>query len=190
MLDYLKHLDNHVLLFINSLHTPFLDGCMLFITHRFTWIPLYVAVVVFLFLKKRSDFIVVILFITAAIVSADLFASSFMKPFFQRLRPCHNNEINIFLYLIKDNCGGKFGFISSHAANTFALSTFLYLYLGKEFRWIEIFFIWAIIVSVSRVYLGVHYPSDIFAGAIAGIVIAALFYYIFTLTKKKINISQ
>ncbi len=190
MLEYLKQIDIQLLLFINSLHTPFLDQCMLVITHRYTWIPLYIGILVFLFIKERKDFFIVILFIIGAAICSDLFASSFMKPFFHRLRPCHNQEINSLLYLIKDTCGGLYGFVSSHAANTFSLATFLFLYLGRKFRWIELFFIWAAIVSISRVYLGVHYPADIAVGAVSGILIAILFYYLFTVTKKKFIYSQ
>jgi undecaprenyl-diphosphatase len=187
MLDYLKQLDVLLLVFINSLHTPFLDKCMLFITHRYTWTPLYVVIVLFLFFKRKKEFPIVLLFIIGSVVCADLFASSLMKPLFHRLRPCHNHEISSLLYLIKDNCGGRYGFISSHAANTFALATFLFLFLGKEYRWVELLFIWAAFVSLSRVYLGVHYPADIAVGALSGILIALLFYYFYTLVRTRIN---
>jgi undecaprenyl-diphosphatase len=185
MLEYLKHLDLKILLAINSIHTPFLDDCMLFISHRYTWIPLYIFIIGFLFLKKKKEFLPAIIFIIAAAVCSDLFASSFMKPFFQRLRPCHNPEVNGLLYLIENICGGKYGFISSHAANTFALSTFLVLYLRKEYKWIFLFFIWAGIVSLSRVYLGVHYPADIAVGAFSGIIMAIIFFYAFRLSLQK-----
>lgn len=187
MFDYLKHLDVLVLVFINSLHTPFIDDCMLFATHRYTWVPLYIIIVLFLFFKKKKEFPIVLLFIIGSIVCADLFASSLMKPLFHRLRPCHNQEINSLLYLIKGTCGGTYGFISSHAANTFALATFLFLFLGKEYRWVELLFLWAAIVSLSRVYLGVHYPADIAVGALSGILIALLFYFIYTKVRTNIN---
>jgi undecaprenyl-diphosphatase len=187
MLDYLKQLDVLLLVFINSLHTPFIDKGMLFITGRNTWIPLYAVIIMFLFFKRKKEFPIVLLFIIGSVVCADLFASSLMKPLFHRLRPCHNQEISSLLYLIKDNCGGKYGFVSSHAANTFALATFLFLFLGKEYRWIKLFFVWAAIVSLSRVYLGVHYPADITVGGLSGILIALLFYYFYTLVQTKVN---
>lgn len=179
MLEFLKQLDIKLLLAINSIHTPVLDSFMIFITHRYTWIPLYGVLIAFLFVKKRQEFFMAIFFIIAAVVASDQFASGFIKPLFKRLRPCHHEEISSMLYLIDDICGGKYGFISSHAANTFALSTFLFLWIGKEYRWLGWFFLWAFFVSLSRVYLGVHYPSDITVGAIAGVLTGLLFYYLF-----------
>ncbi len=186
MLEYIKQLDVKLLVAINSLHTPFIDECMLVITHRYTWIPLYIFIIIFLFVKKKKNLFLVLFFIIGATICSDLFASAFMKPVFQRLRPCHDSEINPLLFLIKNNCGGRYGFISSHAATTFALVTFLYLYLSKEYKWVNYLFIWASVVALSRVYLGVHYPSDIAVGALAGILLAALFYYLFIFSTKKI----
>jgi len=184
MLEYLKQLDIKILLAINGLHTPFLDKCMLVITHRYTWIPLYLFILGFLFVKKEKKAILPILFMIAAIVSSDLFASSLMKPLFLRLRPCHNAEVSQLLYLIEDVCGGRYGFISSHAANTFAFVTFLLLYIGNEYKWVKFLFAWSILVSVSRVYLGVHYPADVTAGALAGSGLAWIFYYLLKITEK------
>jgi undecaprenyl-diphosphatase len=186
MLEYLKQLDLKILLLINGIHTPFLDKCMQVVSERNTWLPLYFFVIVFLFVKKKKPFLLCLLFIIITVICADLFASTLVKPFFQRLRPCHNSDVNGGLYLLKDICGGRYGFISSHAANTFAFATFLFLYIGKEYRWVVLFFIWAAIVSLSRVYLGVHYPSDIAVGAIAGTLMAILFYYIYRLAHKRI----
>lgn len=185
MLEYLKQLDLKMLLAVNGMHTPFLDSCMLFITHRYSWIPFYVLIVVFLYLKRKREFIWAVFFLIVAVVCSDLFASAFMKPLFQRLRPCHNDAVNGLLYMLKDTCGGKYGFVSSHAANTFALATFLFLLVGKEFKWISWVFAWATLVSLSRVYLGVHYPFDITAGALAGVAIARIFFEAFRYVVRK-----
>ncbi len=185
MLEYLKHIDVKFLLAINGMHTPFLDDCMLLVTNRFTWIPLYVLIIAFLYWKKQRTFLLILFFIILTVVCSDLFASSFMKPLFQRLRPCHDIRVNTFLYMLKDSCGGKYGFVSSHAANTFGLAMFLFLLLRNEYRWIGLFFFWAALVSLSRVYLGVHYPFDILVGGMSGIVMAVIFYSLYRFCLRK-----
>jgi len=112
----------------------------------------------------------------------DQFTSGFMKPYFERLRPCHDPRWQDIL-LNYSGCGGLYGFASSHAANTFALAGFLHKVGGSripEFRWL---FLWAAIVSYSRIYLGVHYPLDILVGAIVGILISWLVFWITTKVK-------
>ena len=101
-----------------------------------------------------------------------------------RYRPCHNLEIKHLLNL-PDGCGGQYGFLSSHSTNVFSLATFLSLVIKN--KKITIFLIsWASIVAYSRIYLGVHYPFDIFAGACLGTIIAIICYYIMALVKNKI----
>ncbi len=191
MLEYLKELDVKLLLWVNGGHTSWLDSSMLFVTHRYSWIPLYVLIVAFILLKKKKECWIALICIVAGVICADLFASSFMKPLFQRLRPCHDPFVHSLLYRIKDTCGGKYGFISSHAANTFALSVFLFRWFGKEYPLTALFFFWAAVVSLSRVYLGVHYPSDIIAGALAGLLIGTISFYLFRFfVRKKILIKS
>ncbi|HVD98804.1 MAG TPA: phosphatase PAP2 family protein [Cytophagaceae bacterium] len=185
MLEYLKQLDIKMLLAVNSHHTAFLDSLMLFVTNRLAWIPLYILLVIFLIWKKKKASILILFFIILTVVSTDLFASSLMKPLFQRLRPCHNPEVNTMLYMLKDACGGKYGFVSSHASNTFGLVTFLVLLLKKEYPWIILFYLWAALVSLSRVYLGVHYPFDILGGAIVGVGLAFFYFWVYKKMEKK-----
>jgi undecaprenyl-diphosphatase len=91
-----------------------------------------------------------------------------MKPFFGRLRPSHEPELEGLLHLVDGYRGGLYGFASSHAANTFGVAIFIWLSLRKHYRWIGVIFIWAILMSYTRIYLGVHYPTDILVGAIIG----------------------
>jgi undecaprenyl-diphosphatase len=91
----------------------------------------------------------------------------------QRLRPCHESAIQQLVHVVGD-CGGQFGFCSSHAANSFTLATSLFLLFGKQIPSLKYFYLWAIIVSYSRIYVGVHYPLDVVTGAGIG-VLAAIF---------------
>jgi undecaprenyl-diphosphatase len=114
--------------------------------------------------------LLIVLIAGITILLSDQGSVHLFKKIFLRLRPCHQEQIIPFISLLKD-CGGQYGFISSHAANTFALATLV----GKllSFRWQIILFTWAALVSYSRVYIGVHFPGDILAGAIFGLIIGS-----------------
>lgn len=181
MLESLIEFDQQLLVDLNQMHNPFWDGFMIFVTHRLTWIPLYLTIIITLLWKYRWQGLLPIISLILLAVCTDLISSGFMKPFFARPRPCHEASLQDQLHLII-GCGGKFGFVSSHAANTFGLATFLILSFSKKYSWIWAFLPWAIIVSYSRIYLAKHYPGDIIFGALLGAVCA----YIFWITYKKI----
>lgn len=172
--------EEQLLLFINGLHFPLGDLAMWHISGKFFWIPLYVFLLALVFKKlKFTKGILCLFIIILMIFCADQLGDSVIRPIFCRLRPSSPlNPISEFLYFVNDYRGGSFGFPSCHAANTFALATFLTL-LFKQ-RWMSIFLItWAISVSCSRIYLGVHYPTDILAGAFIGIFMGYNFNLIF-----------
>ena len=109
----------------------------------------------------------------------DLTAKHLFKEVFLRFRPSNNLEIGEQLHIVNDYRGGAYGFVSSHAANMFAITTLAFLVLFKSLsKWWYLIFLFPIIISYSRVYLGVHYPSDVFCGALLGILIAWIFYRI------------
>ena len=183
MLKTLNQLDQSLFLWLNDLNAAWLDPIMLFITGKFGSIPLYVVILVFLIYKFKKDSIFILLGIGLTILLADQFASGFCKPFFERLRPCHNLEIESLVHLVK-GCGGQFGFISSHAANTFGLATFLWILLRKDYNWIKYMFLWAAVVSYSRIYVGVHYPADILLGGFAGAICGYLAFHFYKRIQK------
>lgn len=151
---------------------------MFWISNKYFWFPFYGILLFFLIWHYKWQSIPVILSIVLVIVLADQFTSSFMKPFFGRLRPCHDPDMMFSIHLI-GSCGGRFGFASAHAANSFGLATFCYLLMHKQFIKTGYFFVWALLVSYSRIYLGVHYLADVLIGAALGVLFALIIFRIF-----------
>lgn len=168
MIEWLNHIDQEAFLFLNRLHVDWMDPAMLWITNKKTWIPFYVLLAGFIAYKQKWRSIWMFIAIALVITAADQLTSGFMKPFFERLRPCHEPLLDGLVYNI-GKCGGQFGFASSHAANTFAIATLLWFCFAKEIRAFRAMFVWALIVSYSRIYVGVHYPGDVLVGAVVGI---------------------
>lgn len=176
----LLHADERLFVWLNGRHAPWLDPIMLTITERNTWIVFYALLVVWLFRQFRMQAWGFLLTIGGAVALADQVASSVFKPFTHRLRPCHAPDLQGVAHIL--DCGGRFGFISSHASTTFALAMSLWLLLGKRypaFRWV---FVWAAVVSYSRIYVAAHYPLDVLSGILAGLFSAIVAAYTFRLT--------
>ena len=177
-MEFLIDIDIQVFLFLNGLHTPWLDKIMYWITNKYVWFPFYLLIIILISWRFKWKGISGIILIIIAIGLVDYITSGIMKPFFERLRPCHNPDIDNIVHLVT-HCGGKFGFASGHAANSFALATSLFLIYGKHSKKIGWIFLWAFIVAYSRIYVGVHYPLDIFTGAIIGIILGFLMKLIY-----------
>ena len=173
MLEAIKALDRHLLLAINHAHTPTLDALMVFASNRNVWFPGYALLLGWLiFLFRRHAWLLLPLLL-AAVGLADSITSRLFKPFFARPRPCHDGHLVGLLHL-PDGCGGQFGFLSSHAANSVALAVFLALVLpARRFRALKWgVAAWAFWLSYSRVYLAAHFPADVLGGAIIGAFLA------------------
>lgn len=170
MMDCLQQLDTKWFLFLNGIHNPFWDTIMWYISSTKIWIPLYIVIVFFTFKKLKRQAFVSLLFFGLLVLLADQISVHLFKNIFERLRPCHNTDIQHLVHIVNGKCGGKFGFVSSHASNTFALAVFVaYLFKNKSVS-IAIL-LWAAIVSYSRIYLGVHYVFDVVGGALLGSII-------------------
>jgi undecaprenyl-diphosphatase len=171
MIDYLIRLDKQLLLFINGAHTIWLDQIMFQISKIKVFIPLFLIWIYFVVkLVNWKGFLLVlaglILMITLADQSANLSKNNIKRP-----RPTHNTSIGAKVHTVNEYRGGDYGFYSGHATNTFGIALFLFMLFRNQKTWVKYsFFPFAIVTSYSRMYLGVHYPFDIFIGMIIGLV--------------------
>ncbi|MFZ0281717.1 MAG: phosphatase PAP2 family protein [Bacteroidales bacterium] len=179
-----EHVDQQIFLFLNSMNSPFLDTVMYTISRIIIWIPLYLAILIYLLLRYKRKFIIIILFIIVAVTLTDQFAL-LIKNSVDRLRPCHEPALSGLVHLVNGKCGGLYGFVSSHAANSFNVALLSLLFIRKRWYTISII-IWAVIVGYSRIYLGVHYPGDVICGSILGALTGWGVYSLYDITDRYI----
>jgi undecaprenyl-diphosphatase len=180
MLDSLVALDHWLFSILNSFHTPGLDSLMLAFTRPSTWLLFYAWLIV-LIVKKHGfpQGIFFVFLICLAVGLSDYVASGLAKPYFERLRPCHNATLQPLANLV-GNCGGKYGFVSSHASTTMAVAISVGFVLDSQKRFIILLLTWAILIGFSRIYLGVHFPADVALGASLGGLISYLIFKIYS----------
>ena len=179
----LNNLDTELFLFLNSLNNYYLDVIMYYASERLTWLPLYAFLFYFLVKEYGKRSVLMILLVVVLIILSDQL-SNILKDFFQRPRPCHNIMLKDWVHLVQGKCGGKFGFVSSHAANSFALASYIIFIRGKIINWLSLIMImYALIVSYSRIYLSAHYPGDVLGGAILGFLCAWFIWILFCRTE-------
>lgn len=189
-MDFLINLDKFITLYLNSLHSDFFDPIMFFISGKKEWIPFYIVLVGAVFYKRDwKQALLILAGIGVTIALCDRISSGFFKPFFERYRPSQDPEIMNLIHIVNNYRGGKFGFVSSHAANTFGIAVFL-LNIFKK-RWVSFGLIsWALVVSYSRVYLGVHFVGDILCGGILGSLLAFVTYKLYLYSTYKLNLNK
>jgi len=180
----LEQFDQRLFLILNSLSSPFWDKIMYVISAVLIWVPLYIAILVYLGTKYKRKFPVIIFFTVLAVLLADQSSVHLFKNVFHRLRPCHEPALAGLVHLVDGKCGGLYGFVSSHAANSFNVALFSLMFIRK--RWFSISIIlWALVVGYSRIYLGVHYPGDVVCGSMLGALIGWGMYKLYEMTDKK-----
>lgn len=189
MLEQLIHIDTEILLAINGWHAPWADRLMWIISAKATWIPLYALLIGLLvwryrkpapgsmkWLQKVPVCVVLIVVIAAAIGLADFIASGILKEWVARPRPTRVPELEGVLHLVNGYRSGRFGFVSSHAANTMACALLFSLIWRNKIATMGLM-LWVAMNCYSRMYLGVHYPTDILGGLIVGSLVAVAAYW-------------
>ena len=181
MIEFLQRIDNGLLLRINDFNAPWLDQCMWVLSSKWINIPLAFCIVLLLksqFSWRKTSLLFVLALVVVSLT--DVISTQLFKDYFERLRPSHDPIVGNYLhfYMIgPDNpyLGGKFGFVSSHAANLAAMFAFVLPYLKKYTYSIYLLGVYVFLVAYSRVYLGVHFPSDVLCGALLGLLMGWLF---------------
>ncbi len=186
MLELLMQLDRDIFLFFNGLHALWLDPVMFYISEKFFWIPLYMLLLWFCIKHYGWRVLMILVFIALLITITDQL-TGFMKVAFQRLRPSRDENLADLVHIVNGSRGGRFGFVSAHAANSFALAVFMIHLLRDKISYIApVLLIWATLKAYSRIYLGVHYPGDILGGAIVGIISALIIIELWKVAQKRI----
>ena len=179
MIENILALDEQLFLLINGSGNETWDGFFLFLTNKLSWIPLYIFLVAWIIKENKKASYLILIGIGLLVLACDQGSVQLFKNVFERLRPCHVLE-NVRLET--DGCGGQFGFVSSHASNVFGIAIFIGKILNKKA--FAFLFLWAALVSYSRVYVGVHYPLDIIGGMIWGTTVALVLFNIYQKIKK------
>lgn len=187
LIEGLLDLDRELFLFFNGLGNNAWDGFWLFMSHKLSALPLYLFLLIAslrAFGTKRTLLLIVAI---ALLITVTDQLGNFFKYGVQRLRPCHDPQLEGLVRLVKATCGGKYGYFSAHAGNSMAVAVFFGTLLRSHYRYLGYFLVcWALLVGYSRIYLGVHYPFDILTGFFIGSFMGWLFTKLYIFTSKKI----
>lgn len=180
MIDQIVHIDQEIFLAINQgLSNPVFDWLLPILRNPYTWAPLYLFLVIFFIKTYGKTGILIVVMTLATFGASDAISSHVIKKTVKRVRPCNDIEFKEDVN-IRVRCGSGFSFTSSHATNHFALAFFWIVLFRRKWKhamWLCI--TWATLISLSQIYVGVHYPFDILCGAILGILIGLTTGYIF-----------
>ncbi len=186
MIDWLIELDKKLFLLIhNGMSNSFFDFIMPWIRNKYFWIPIYIVFILLMIYYFRKKSWLVILSAFAVVGIADFISSGILKPMFHRLRPFHNPDLISHIHQVI-SFGSGFSFVSSHAANHYALAVFIGIIFKEKINWLfPVLLCWATLICFAQVYVAYHYPADIVAGSVVGIIPATFAAYIVNYWLKK-----
>lgn len=180
LLSMLKAMDTMVFLAVNSHHNAYFDSVMWLVSGKLIWVPMYVSLF-FVLLKNYSYKVVfaILLAIGVVILFTDSFTAQVIRPWVCRLRPSNlDNPMSSMVHIVDGYRGGAYGFPSNHASNTWGLAFFI-TFLFRRYKLTFFFFLWALLVCYSRMYLGVHYFGDLLIGGLLALAGASTVFYVF-----------
>lgn len=186
-LEKIIEADKYLLLTLNGSESLYWDGCMTVYTSMIVWMPLALTLL-YVLIKNNNikTFCILIAAITLVFFLTDGITSTICKPLFERFRPTRDPELMYLVDVVNEYRCGKYGFMSSHAANSFGIATFALLLIRNKTLSIS-FILWAFLNGYSRIYLGVHYPGDVIAGTLVGILSGILVYRLFKFVCSKVR---
>lgn len=177
MLEKIISLDKKVLIFLNGLGSPTFDGLWLLITKQVYWTPFFLLLAYLLYKKIGAKNLGIVVLFIAVILFCCNTSVEFFKATFHRLRPCNDPEIKGIIRIVHQS--DSFSFFSGHASNSMATMLFLYLILKKYYKYALLIFLYPLIFAYSRIYLGVHFPTDIVTGYFFGATFGIVFYFLY-----------
>ena len=184
-MEQLVELDHELFLFLNKFGNPTWDDFWNFITNKFASIPFYALLVFFLYRALGWKRTLLCLVLVAAVITCTDQLSNLFKNYFERPRPCRQEGVMEYARFVAVRCG-RYGYFSAHAASSAALVVFMGMILKNYWKHIfAVLIVWGLLVSYSRIYIGVHYPGDVLTGWILGITIGYIFYLLFRFLLKK-----
>lgn len=189
MIEYLNGIDADALLAVNGLHDMFQDAFWWMVTAKWSSLLLVLALAWILLHQNRRHALLVLAMLVLSILVADQVSSGLIKHLVERLRPTHDPSLESMVHVINGYRGGLYGFVSSHAANSFAVATLLALVMRHRVVTLSMF-TWALLQCYSRVYLGVHYPGDILGGIIVGVLACWLVWQLMRWIERRWRIPQ
>jgi undecaprenyl-diphosphatase len=184
MIDKILSLDTRLFIYLNSLGTENWDQFWLQLTKQISWTPLFLLLLYVIYKKNgMKGSLLLVLFVAVLLLFTDQ-TTNIIKNNVQRLRPCSEPTISSLIRIVKPSA--TFSFFSGHAANSIAVSSFLYLILRRNITYIWLLFLWPLLFAYSRIYLGLHYPLDIICGYLYGMLTGFLFFNLYLFAQKKI----